>query len=402
MASSSLTKQNYSPNWSSGLPDELLEDISKKLLSPIDRTTFRSICETWRSSVQALRFSPLLMFPLDPIKDTLIFYSLSDKSKITLHLPETHNKVICGSSHGCLALMDETGGVSLLNPFTKFQIDLPPANEEIASASFNIVTKLNGRWMIKYDFDSVLYPLTNSELTEVFFEEIIFLSPPKYDGDDFVTVGILGSSTQIAFCKKEDSKWTLFETMLSCTIISIACYNDKIFVMDFIGDMSMCDIGNHKTATLLPNMNAPPETHRWKLVASEEGLFLVALVFDPNVVEDMLVLEYHTVVYRADFSIEEPSWCKVESIGNELTLFVSKSSNSNLLGRNISGCEGESIYFSGLLYNNNGEAANEVHSIEVVHLPDDSTKIVETCQGHQLQYIDAVSWFRPNLLLVKE
>lgn len=339
------------------------------------------------------------MLPFDPHNDTLIFYSLCVKSRITLHLPEAHNKVICGSSHGFLALVDETGVVSLLNPFTKFKINLPPVDEKIASTSIYKVINQDGHW-IKYDFDGAPSPLTKFELTEVFFKEIILLSPPKYDGDDFVVVGVFGCSDQIAFCKKGEPTWTLLDTMLSCNIRSISCYQNKIFVMDYVGEMSVCDISNHGTGTLLPNMNVPLDTHRWNLVASGEGLFLVALVFDPNVDEDMVALEYHTVVYRADLSAEEPSWCKVESIGSELTLFVSECSSPNFLGRNISGCEGECIYFSGVLYNK-GDGENGVHSIEVVHLSDGTTEIVATSQD-QWQHTDTVSWFRPNLLFVKE
>ncbi|KAJ3691214.1 hypothetical protein LUZ61_020378 [Rhynchospora tenuis] len=382
------------------MPDELLTSISKLLISPIDLTTFRSICDSWRAATPGLRFPPLLMFPFDSHQMTLEFYNLCDKTRITLHLPEAHNKVICGSSHGYLSLMDETGAVSLLNPFTKFLIELPPVDERIASTLFKEVTKQNGLWMIRSALDLVLTPLTKSKLTEVFFKDIILLSPSKFDGDDFVAIGMLGCSDEIAFCKKGDQTWTILDTKLSCNIISIACYRDKIYVIDFVGEMSMCHISSNATATLLPNMTAPPNTRRWNLVASKEELFLVAHTVNFNIDGNAVVLDYPTVVYQADFTTEEPSWCKVESIGSELTLFVSRCSGSNFLGKNISGCDGDSVYFSDVLYYT-GEEEKEIHSIEVVHLLDGSIEDIETCHG-QFQHSDVVSWFRPNLLRMKE
>ena len=53
-------------------------------------------------------------------------------------LPDVRSKVVCGSSCGWLALMDEAASVTLLNPFTGAhapRVELLPAGEHVAAAS---------------------------------------------------------------------------------------------------------------------------------------------------------------------------------------------------------------------------------------------------------------------------
>ncbi|XP_026659333.1 putative F-box protein At1g65770 [Phoenix dactylifera] len=128
------------PNWTD-LPLELLNEISDKLPCCVDKVRFRSVCCVWRAAVPQIRFPPVLMLPYNPYTKSISFYSLYENQVVTFPLPEAREKVLCGASKGWLVLMDESGAISLLNPITRAQVQLPPVTEQIALASGFKVSK---------------------------------------------------------------------------------------------------------------------------------------------------------------------------------------------------------------------------------------------------------------------
>jgi hypothetical protein len=53
-------------DWSTILPHELWELISKRLPSGHDASNFRSMCRLWRDALPFTEFEPVLMLPFDP------------------------------------------------------------------------------------------------------------------------------------------------------------------------------------------------------------------------------------------------------------------------------------------------------------------------------------------------
>ncbi|XP_025801662.1 F-box protein SKIP23-like [Panicum hallii] len=132
------------PDWSSGLPSELLEVIGKRLASGTDAASFRSVCSPWRDAVPFQAFAPLLLLPFGPDSERVALYSVDEER--TFSLP-------CGASCGWLALMDGSAAVTLLNPFTGARVELPPADEDVAAASSMNVSKKDGRWVLHPEDD---------------------------------------------------------------------------------------------------------------------------------------------------------------------------------------------------------------------------------------------------------
>lgn len=148
-------------------------------------------------------FAPLLMLPFDPESDNVTFYSLKDEKVFSLVLLDMRGKVLCGSSHGWLALMDEAVSVTLLNPFTGSCVELPLADERIATSSARCVSMVDGRWVLRSeDYGShAVAAIKLDEMRDVFFCEIVLSSTPFDFGHDCVAMPVLANSTEIVLCR---------------------------------------------------------------------------------------------------------------------------------------------------------------------------------------------------------
>ena len=142
------------PDWSSGLPSELLEIIGKRLASGTDAASFRSVCLPWRDAVPFAALAPLLLLPFGPDTERVMLYSVEGKTFSLPLPPDARGKVPCGASCGWLALMDGSAAVTLLNPFTGARVELPPADDDVAAASSMLVSrKDDGRWVLHHEDD---------------------------------------------------------------------------------------------------------------------------------------------------------------------------------------------------------------------------------------------------------
>ncbi|XP_010935414.1 F-box protein SKIP23-like [Elaeis guineensis] len=379
-----------SPDWATLIPD-LLHRISQKLLPcSFDYVSFRSTCPGWRSAAPRVNFAPLLMFPFDPNAGTLSFYSPSDDKLHSFSFPEATSTVFCGSSHGWLLLMDQAASISLLNPFTRKRIHLPPADEELALASLNRVSKVGTRW-ISHSEDGTLTPLGLSDMQQVFIDEAVLSSAPD-SGGDFIVMATLALSTQVAYCRRSDSKWTLLETNLPCNVKSVTYYDGRFFVMDCAGEIAVLGVDFRGKVVLLASMETPNGHFNCKLVESRGVLLLVGLVID-FVDEENLDLQSEFEVYRFNPGGER-MWCRVESIGDQ-TLFLSLRSSSNVAGRTLSKCRVNSIYYSAQNFEANMPVAPGRHHMEVVNLADGSSELVP-CHVPS-EGAEPAAWFQPNL-----
>ncbi|KAJ4772474.1 F-box protein skip23 [Rhynchospora pubera] len=120
------------------LPPEIVYLISEKVKYIVDYVRFRAVCSAWRSASRPKPRHlppqlPWLMLPYDgyswTTKDdtTRFFYDVWESKMREIHLPETEVMTCCASYLGWLLLVSYKGRqVSLLNPLTRCQIELPP------------------------------------------------------------------------------------------------------------------------------------------------------------------------------------------------------------------------------------------------------------------------------------
>ncbi|KAF8759322.1 hypothetical protein HU200_010362 [Digitaria exilis] len=406
---SAAMARSISPDWSSGLPPELLESISRgHLASGTDAASFRSVCSPWRAAVPfAPCFAPLLLLPSGAAAVTL--YSVAEDKSFSVPLPDGVGKVPCGSSCGWLALMDEVASVTLFNPFTAGVVKLPPVDEEIPLSSSTFVFKKDGRWVFHPDEDDEyvnaaaaaaadddIDAVTLGELRQVFFQEIVLSSPP--DAGGCVAMAVLRSSTEVAYCRVGvDTAWTLVETNLDCSVDSIVFCQGRFVAIDctgeisiFSGDIATLPAGTPPTATPMPSLTPPVGLCHRSYVESNGELYVVGAMV--NVFRWAQRFDYNTVVYKCSNILEqEPAWSRVNDAG-DLTLFVSMDFRYGFAGTSVSGLKRNGVYFSEPLY---GDQYDLAHSMEIA---DIATGISEVKTFHpKMQGLDALGWFRPNL-----
>ncbi|KAJ1695833.1 hypothetical protein LUZ63_012531 [Rhynchospora breviuscula] len=116
------------------LPPEIVELISKKVKYIVDYIRFRAVCSTWRSVPCPKQHRlppqlPWLMLPYDASickenGETRFFYDVWESKMRKLYVPAI---TCCASYHGWLLLVSYKGSeVSLLNPLTRSEVELPP------------------------------------------------------------------------------------------------------------------------------------------------------------------------------------------------------------------------------------------------------------------------------------
>jgi hypothetical protein len=173
------------------LPKALWELICKKL-DPVACHRFSGTCSSFQSlaieNKCCLLSSPLLMLPGKENSIPREFYSVYDGRTCEINLPELHGKWCLGSSYGWLFTVDSTSGeISLLNPITRAQIQLPPLST--FSDPPGLREKERGERNIKY-----IERATISENPSI--------------SNDFVVIAIFIDLRVFAFCKPGDKNWT--------------------------------------------------------------------------------------------------------------------------------------------------------------------------------------------------
>ncbi|XP_066374913.1 uncharacterized protein [Miscanthus floridulus] len=253
------------PDWRSGLPEDLFESIGQHLASGHDAASFRSACSPWRAAVPFATFGPLLLLPFDLDSDRVGFYCVLEKKVLSKMLPDVRGKAACGSLCGWLALMDEATFMTLLNPFAGARaprVELLPAGEHVAAASSSErMSRVHDRWVLHPtngygDADAAGRAIKLEGTRDMFFREIVHSASPDAAGHEFVAMGMLGCSMEVAFCRvRVDNAWTLLDTKLEFSVGSIVHYQDKFLAIDCTGEIFVCSsnaTGATPTATLLP------------------------------------------------------------------------------------------------------------------------------------------------------
>ncbi|KAF3338536.1 putative F-box protein [Carex littledalei] len=134
-----------------------------------------------------------------------------------IFIPEAANKWVCGSSWGWLVLEGTNSReVSLLNPFTRRVIRLPPVDAftgetDVPVKSFNYIHKA------------------------------ILSSNPAISKQDCIIMAIFGPMGKLSYCKIGDKKWTNIDCPLS-GLCDVIYYNGKFYATTKPGALMSCDI----------------------------------------------------------------------------------------------------------------------------------------------------------------
>jgi hypothetical protein len=211
-------------------------------------------------------------------------------------------------------------------------------------------------------------------------------------------MAVLLNSTQIAFCwVGVDSAWTLLNTNLECNVDRIVPCKEKIFAIDVIGDISVCNCNAGAnappTATPLPSFSAPENVYNHSYMESKGELHKVGdmmVTFD-----ETKTFTFNTVVYKCDFLLDQtPVWSMVDDVG-DLTLLVSKHFNESFSGASVSKYRRDSVsFFSDVMY---ADPTNSAFCYQIIDIATNASKVVRV--HRKMEPSDAPCWFRPNILM---
>ncbi|CAI9096889.1 OLC1v1033135C1 [Oldenlandia corymbosa var. corymbosa] len=240
-------------DWSA-LPPDLVEEIATRLTDLEDFIAFRGVCAAWRVATKdSCPRVPLLMLPEKRQNDEREFYSLSErKVSMRLSLPEAKGKLCVEAGFGWLLTLSlDSGDVTLLNPFSRAQIQLPNA------VTFTFPEHLDHKEPNLYNFARKAVLSENpSKLSADFILLVIH-------GTIHADIGIL------CFWRPGDTTWTQLESRKGIhwrklgyykgTFRDVNYLNGKFYAINVLGHIWAWDGDRHRPPTWIWDGYKPPE-----------------------------------------------------------------------------------------------------------------------------------------------
>ncbi|KAJ8772608.1 hypothetical protein K2173_027785 [Erythroxylum novogranatense] len=337
------------------LPPELVETIAKRQKIYADYIRLRSVCRTWRYST--IKYPdhlppqlPWLMFPQrQPNPSRRALYNLSSGKFHFLNLPEaSHNKRLCGSSHGWLTILDDSPTIVLVNPITREKVYLPPVSTfpNVIAFSYSNVGReyVTVRGLIDRERPETV---SLRHMRDWFIKKLVLSSSPKRNR--FATMAILHSS-ELAYCKQGDQSWTILETVLGYSE-DVVYFNGLFYAVNKFGQTVVCDVsGDSPTVSFLvmtPQLGGDLQY----LVGSGQELLLVTRYIDVEMdLDDVAEIPEHLGYKTRRFEVfrlnwRESEWERVRNLGDSM-LFIGQNCSLSLQASDFSGCLGDRIYYT--------------------------------------------------------
>ncbi|XP_045797410.1 uncharacterized protein LOC123891571 isoform X2 [Trifolium pratense] len=295
---------------------DMLDIISKKLLSFDDLFNFSAVCKEWRAvhKVYWRKFlesqSPLVVQTTSYAKKLYSFYSIPEKQAYNSKMSYFWGLYYCGSSSGYLVMAGGNYKLQLMNPFTR--------KEKIVDIS-----------SVREDF---------------FYDTCRVLLAFAKDSNEFVVVALCGISFALNVYQSRFSSWVPYAKRgKPWKVVDFVVLDNIIYALTDKVEIGVLSL-NSTSLKLLELKNTPDATPRlFKLLHCDGKLLVVRFV--PKRVLD---------VYRIDFATM--SYVKLESLG-ELALFYSPYKCYALANPGEWGYESNRLY-----YINSKSAECEVYS----------------------------------------
>ncbi|CAL5051040.1 unnamed protein product [Urochloa decumbens] len=298
-------------SWSD-LPPELLGLVLKCLPSLADRVRLRAVCHPWRTNARQQPM-PLLTLPDGA------FLSIPDGEIIRVPVPDDAR--CYGSVDNWLLLMQNDGGCSLVNPFSKAIVELPMLSTVWFSDSSNATSGLN----------PILY-------------KPVVLSPLDSSPDSLVAVLILddGYCSTVCICQppiaadvsSSRARWPLQ------VFDDVAFFNGKLHGLGSSNKLFVFDIEYDLS-------NQPKITSIKCIIDYGDGLRDLPQSSDCHGQARLYLKHRRTVafdVFEAGLSSNTSRWRKVNNLGGQV-LCVGRHCSKSFPAVEYNGIEGDCIYF---------------------------------------------------------
>lgn len=376
----------------SDLPKELLPIIGKSLETSVDVLRFRSVCNSWRSSLPPFsEISPRLPLTFPWVRSGVLQAFVSQSTIYRLEPPPDDNpssstSSSSSSSNGWLIKIEESeaGKIRLLSPLSNLQIRYldPVSFPKVLNLLDFRILELSKAYKLQYLGGTsivgvnkvLLFP--NSAWSRV-EDSVIFV---LYDG------GKLGSA------KYGDKKWTLIDEQNS-HYDDIIVYKGQFYVVDRLGSISWIDSSLKLIPFSPPLCGLGDQKH---LVESCGELYVVDRFLDRErrfvryhgENNNHNIGRYHSCPKTVNFEVykldeEWGKWVMVKNLGDRVFILGNDCSFS-VSGREFARCKGNCIYFT------------DENDIGVFCLEDRSRGKIIDFPDYSHIFWPPPTWLRPN------
>ncbi|KAG1361090.1 putative F-box/kelch-repeat protein [Cocos nucifera] len=345
------------PDWTQ-LPLELIRAVAAKLGNIFDHARFRGVCSAWRSAASPFdpRQSPWLLLPFHPSAAAArSFLDPASLRVVTADLPDTAHRWLFGSAHGWLIGLGpqtDSAAVSLLNPFTRAQIHLPP-------------------------LPAILSPFTT---------KAALTSNPASSP----AIVAIWRYKRLYFYRLGDENWTMIDLGFSYLNGDFNYHEEKFYVVNKCGSGKVVDARTLDISDLSPPVKC-------YLVESSGELLLAGaggVVHNPRE-----LLQVFKLVRRG----EEVKWSRVVGGISGRTLFLSEKQSVSVRSGKDVGCRGDCIYFAAEVFKEWMPGVARVASINVQDMISRSdAEEGDYWQASQenwtnWRYMNGITWVTPSL-----
>lgn len=221
-------------NWAE-LPNDLIAHIAKRVKAIEDFIAFRAVCTSWQIAATTDNFDvlwpqlPLLMLGAKD-DDYREFYSLSKKKVSRMFLPEARGSE-CFPSEGWLCtVVNDTGEMNLLHPFSHKKIQLP--SRKAILTFHDLVERPNGgnRWCC--------------------IDNAVLSANPSLTSDYALMVQHAGTGSCLAFWRPGDPDWTHIDVVNHAGVAALIHHKGQFYSMSYFGEIRAYEVAG-------PNITKP-------------------------------------------------------------------------------------------------------------------------------------------------
>ncbi|KAJ7001556.1 hypothetical protein NC653_011843 [Populus alba x Populus x berolinensis] len=343
------------------LPKDLMELISKRLDTSTDLLRFRSVCNSWRSSIPpeppCLSLNSFKILPNDGISHTSFGFSLFKRTVFLVGLPNSHNQT---DTQGWLVKIEEDvpGKKHLFDPLSRCRSTSLPTNLPRVLDLMNLRIRELGH---EYVLHHVNYKPNSSSFTDagnLYMEKVVMILLNSKTEFVLLTIHVSG---KLAIFKSGDKRWTIINEMPS-PFDDVIVYKGRFYAVDNTGrtvvvamDANLGLVGNpvfggdkkylveSKGDLLLVDM--------YLSIDSDEGL---SIGYD--VVQDLVQCMSERTVWFKVFKLNEEGkcWTEVKDLEDRV-LFLGDDLTFSASASELSGCKGNCIFFNDDFFYSRGE-----------------------------------------------
>ncbi|KAF9599821.1 hypothetical protein IFM89_001767 [Coptis chinensis] len=342
----SKKKLSLNSQWSE-IPPELLDVITTKLTSYVDYLRVRSVCPTWRAilprkpdnRLARLTQSPWLLLSRYNNDNTLCdthccFYNLAERRTYSLELPEVigDKKQCWGSPYGWLVYGQEGGPlISLLNPLTRAQIQLP--------SLFYYPSTSPNEYNIVLPWDLIGY------LADCTIVKAVLFGNPSLSSDFSIMALMEGGICSLAYYRSGTEAWSLFTDTEEISFGDVICFKGEYYGVDLDGHVYHCHLGVSPNVARVIDAPEPlpdDDPEQKYLVESSNELFMVYRYLEHDY-DGPFEPTYWFILYKLDWN--ELTWCLFENLGDQV-LFLGANGSFSLSVQDYPFCQENSVYFT--------------------------------------------------------